>query len=76
MSSYEKDAEYHAKQIKHLYDNAGSTGYSQAERHYSKLGELIGQALRSKHNKNDAVVIKLIKESCTPMMDEMRPKNA
>jgi len=72
MGRYVKLAEQHAERIRHCHNNAGPAGYSQAEYHYQKLCGLILQASRSKNDKSDAVLIRLLIDSCGKLMDEMK----
>jgi len=72
MGRYANEARRHAERIEHYYKHAGTTGYAQAEPHYSKLSGLIGRAARSKNDKNDAVIVQCIRDSCTQMMQDMK----
>jgi hypothetical protein len=74
MGKYEKEARQHEKKIRHYYDHAGEAGYAQAEYHYGKLSDLIGRAARSKNDKGDVIIIQLVIESATPLMDEMKAR--
>jgi hypothetical protein len=72
MGRYEREARRHAQQIQYYYNHAGAMGYSQARYHYSRLSDLINRALRSKHEKSDAVVIQILNKSADLLMQEMR----
>lgn len=74
MGRYLKKAKFHAERIQYYYDYAGPMGYSQAKSHWHDLCDLIGRALRSKHDKNDAIVIGSIKESVQPLMEHMKKR--
>jgi hypothetical protein len=72
MGKYLKEARVHIDRIQYYYNHAGFRGYSQAEYHYSKLSDLTLRAERSKHDKNDAIVIRVLRESVGRLMEEMK----
>jgi hypothetical protein len=74
MGRYLSKAKFHAEQIEHYYNYAGSAGYSQALSHWIDLSSLVGRAMRSKNDKSDAPVIESIRESVKHMMDEMHER--
>jgi hypothetical protein len=74
MGRYLSKAKFHAQQIQHYYDYAGSAGYSQALSHWIDLSSLVGRAMRSKNDKSDAPVIQSIRESVQHMVDEMKKR--
>ena len=71
MGRYLKRARYHAGRIQYYYNHAGRRGYTQSEYHYSEMSELSLRAERSKNDKNDALVIRVLHESADRLMAEM-----
>lgn len=72
MGRYQKKARYHADRIQYYFDHARDLGYSQAEYDYNELSELIMRAERSKNDKKDAGVIRILKTKVEPLMEEMK----
>lgn len=71
MGRYLRKARHHAGRIEYFHRHAGSGGYRQASYHYDELCELIGRALQSKNDKNDAPVIATLREPAAALMKEM-----
>ena len=76
MGKYERRAREHAKEIQHCYDNAGSTGYSQAKYPYAEISNLLARAYDSKNNKKDAAIILILKKTADPLMQEMKKRES
>lgn len=72
MGRYLKEARYDVKKIQYYYDHAGSRGYSQAKYHYFNLSDMMMRAHRSKHDKNETIIIQMLKKSVDGLMEEMR----
>jgi hypothetical protein len=72
MGRYLTNARYHLERIQYYHRVAGSNGHKQAANHYHELCTLIERAMHSKNDKNDAVVIAVLKQSAHELMDEMR----
>jgi hypothetical protein len=72
MAGYLRDARKCVSKIKHYYENAGPTGYSQAGYYECKLGTLYSRANRSVRYKGDAAEIKHLMDEVRPLMVEMK----
>ena len=72
MGRYLNEAWYHAERISYYHRHAGENGYKQAAYHYHELGSLGPRAERSKNDRNDSVVISVLRQSAAELMEEMR----
>lgn len=72
MGRYFREAKRCLEKIKYFYDNAGSTGYSQAQYYHSELARFVGKALASKKEKGDAPLIHGFLIESNKFMDEMK----
>jgi len=74
MTTYLRDAQFHARKIDHYHAHAGAAGYAQARHHLSALGELLGRAHRSKRGKRDVPVIQAIIAGAQVKMERMKER--
>ena len=74
MGRYATEARRHADRIDHYHKHAGRLGYSQAEHHFHTLSGLVIRASRSKHDKNDVVIIQALCETAETQMQEMKQR--
>lgn len=75
MGRFLKDARQHVEKIQYYHEHAPFRGYAQAYPHYSKLGELMLRAEKSKNDKRDVIVIEALRESVSDLMEEMRKRD-
>lgn len=76
MGRYLKEAKLCLEQIRYFYEHGGPYGYSQALPHYNDLGSLIGKAASSKNNKSEAIIIREMHNTATPLMQEMEKRQS
>ena len=75
-NKYLEEANRLKEEIKRLYEHGHHTGYKRARTFLNEIGDLMGSASRSRHDKNQWPLIYSIHREMQQLMDEWGEEDA